>query len=111
MRTLEEQNLEDRLRIQRLVSLSQPVGHDITFTMRRDEGQLPEVEAWEDDRRDWVEKALATEKDVKVLELLRSIKRLGQVSKGGWTGPGPGWVWKREEEGMGGGAEDGGRGL
>jgi hypothetical protein len=35
VKALQEQNIEDRVRIQRLAVLSQPVTHDVTFTAER----------------------------------------------------------------------------
>jgi hypothetical protein len=82
VRRLEAQNVEDRMRIQRLLALSQPVQHDITFTARPVDfgrGGASHLEPWEEDVEDWVQKMLGTEKDPKVIEQLKAIKELYEV--------------------------------
>lgn len=109
IRRLEEEDLEDRIRIQRLLALSQPVRRDVTLVMdegqagrggrmqgrRRQQGQ-DEGEGEEKDEEQggggeeqrkkeqtaWVEKALKKaekEKDAEAIETLLRIQRLNQV--------------------------------
>lgn len=101
---LEEQNAEDRIRIQRLVALSQPVTNDITIllpegapgggTATSDEEEtttttpsaasasgfgLAATEQGMDP--DWVEKAIKVESDENVVQLLKSIQQMEKVRR------------------------------
>lgn len=101
---MREDIMGDRIRIQRLLALSQPITHDITFTRTQDPDEVKDERqrlgwGWEDEEGDldeedmdkWLARMEKIEKDGRVVRLLGSIRKMMEVSENtrGWMVVGP----------------------